>query len=117
MGNFFSAIFSPIGSGIGWLMNLIFEGINAIGIGNVGLAIILITVIVKVAMLPLLMSQLKQAKLSRYMAPELRAVRAKYRGRRDERLRNYIISTEYHRQVVVSSYSSRFQFSSHSIMC
>ena len=85
MGNFFSAIFSPIGSGIGWLMNLIFEGINAIGIGNVGLAIILITVIVKVAMLPLLMSQLKQAKLSRYMAPELRAVRAKYRGRRDEK--------------------------------
>lgn len=85
MGNFFGTVFSPIGSGIGWLMNLIFEGINAIGIGNVGLAIILITIIIKVAMLPLLMGQLKQAKLSRYMSPELRAIRAKYRGRRDEK--------------------------------
>lgn len=81
---FINTIISPIAVVFGYLISWLFDILTAIGIGNVGLAIILLTVIVKIAMFPLLKAQLKQSKISRYMAPEMRAIRAKYRGRRDE---------------------------------
>lgn len=68
---------------LGWIMNGIFYVIDKIGIPNVGLAIILFTIVVYLLMMPLTIKQQKFSKLSAKMNPELQAVQAKYKGRTD----------------------------------
>ena len=68
---------------LGWIMNGIFFVIDKIGIPNVGLAIILFTIVVYILMMPLTIKQQKFSKLSAKMNPELQAVQAKYKGRTD----------------------------------
>jgi len=68
---------------LGWIMNGIFYVIDKIGIPNVGLAIILFTIVVYLLLMPLTIKQQKFSKLSAKMNPELQAVQAKYKGRND----------------------------------
>ena len=77
-------LLQPLANLLGFLLNLLFNALDAIGIGKIGIAIILFTIIIKVAMLPLTISQQKTVKISQLMQPEMRAIRAKYRGRRDQ---------------------------------
>lgn len=77
----------PIGwiAGIlGLIMNGIFTVIDYIGIPNIGLAIILFTIVVNLLMLPLTIKQQKFSKLSAKMNPELQAITAKYKGKKDQ---------------------------------
>ncbi len=76
---------------IGWIANLlglimegIFNVLDFIKIPNVGLSIILFTIVVYLLMLPLTIKQQKFSKLSAKMNPELQAIQAKYKGRRDQ---------------------------------
>ncbi|MCH5343253.1 MAG: membrane protein insertase YidC [Acetatifactor sp.] len=77
----------PIIGQVAWLLGKIMEGIfavlDAIGIPNIGLAIILFTIIVNLLMLPLTVKQQKFAKLSAKMNPEIQAIQAKYKGKKD----------------------------------
>lgn len=75
---------------IGWvarLLGLIMEGIfniiDFIGIPNIGLAIILFTVVVNLLLLPLTIKQQKFSKLSNKMQPEIQAIQDKYKNRKD----------------------------------
>lgn len=68
---------------LGWIMNGIFYVIDKIGIPNVGLAIILFTIVVYILLMPLTIKQQKFSKLSAKMNPELQAIQAKYKGRSD----------------------------------
>lgn len=77
----------PIGwiAGIlGLIMNGIFNIIDFIGIPNIGLAIILFTIVVNLLMLPLTVKQQKFSKLSAKMNPEIQAINAKYKGKKDQ---------------------------------
>lgn len=79
---------TPIIGQIAWLlgkiMNGIFYVIDMIGIPNVGLAIILFTIIVNLLMLPLNIKQQKFSKLSAKMSPEIQAVQQKYKGKNQD---------------------------------
>ncbi|MDE7252081.1 MAG: YidC/Oxa1 family membrane protein insertase [Acetatifactor sp.] len=81
-------ISTPIFGQIVWILGKIMEGIfmaiNAIGIPNIGLAIILFTIVVNLLMLPLTIKQQKFAKLNNKMSPELQAIRNKYVGKTDQ---------------------------------
>lgn len=75
---------------IGWvarLLGLIMEGIftviDFIGIPNIGLAIILFTIVVNLLLLPLTVKQQKFSKLSNKMQPEIQAIQEKYKNRKD----------------------------------
>ena len=68
---------------LGWIMNGIFYVIDKIGIPNIGLAIILFTIVIYMLMMPLTIKQQKFSKLSAKMNPEIQAVQAKYKGRND----------------------------------
>ncbi|MDL2302025.1 YidC/Oxa1 family membrane protein insertase [Lachnospiraceae bacterium OttesenSCG-928-D06] len=68
---------------LGFIMNGIFTFIDWIGIPNVGLAIILFTIVVNLLMLPLTIRQQKFSKLSAKMNPELQAIQAKYKDKKD----------------------------------
>ena len=75
----FDGLFKPIAFVLGQFLNLIFMWMDTIGIGNIGIAIIIFTVIIKTAMFPLTLSQQKTAKISQLIQPEIKAIRAKYR--------------------------------------
>ena len=53
------------------------------GISKIGVAIVVITFLIKLAMLPLTFSQQKTAKINQLMQPEIKAVKGKYKGRND----------------------------------
>lgn len=69
---------------LGQIMNGIFYVIDFIGIPNIGLAIILFTIVVNLLMMPLNIRQQKFSKLSAKISPETQAIEAKYKGRTDQ---------------------------------
>lgn len=77
-------ILGPVAKLLGYILNIIFNILNTIGIPNVGLAIIIFTIIIYIALLPLTIKQQKFSKLSAIMGPELNAVKEKYKGKTDQ---------------------------------
>ncbi len=69
---------------LGIIMDVIFNTLDALGLPNVGLAIILFTIVVNFLMMPLTIRQQKFSKLSAKMNPEIKAIQAKYKGRKDQ---------------------------------
>lgn len=65
---------------LGWLMN----GIYSIGVHNLGLCIIIFTLLIYAFMTPLQIKQQKFAKMNAVMAPELQNIQKKYRGKKDQ---------------------------------
>ena len=79
------AILGPIAKLLGVILDAIFMFMhNIFGIENVGLSIILFTIVIYTLMLPLTYKQQKFSKLSQAMQPELRAIQEKYKGKRDQ---------------------------------
>lgn len=76
-------ILGPISKLLGYIMEGIFFVIDKIGIPNIGLAIILFTIVMYLLMMPLTIKQQKFSKMSAKMNPELQAVQAKYKNRKD----------------------------------
>lgn len=78
------AILGPIAKVLGWLMNGIYFLMSLIGIENVGLAIIIFTIVIYTFMFPLTYKQQKFSKLSQKMQPELQKINKKYENRKDQ---------------------------------
>ena len=76
-------ILGPIARLLGLLMNGIFVMLDKIGIPNTGLAIILFTIVIYLLLMPLTIKQQKFSKLSAKMNPELQAIQAKYKDKKD----------------------------------
>lgn len=69
---------------LGWIMDVLFNFLNsAFGIQNIGLCIILFTVIIYLLMLPLTIKQQKFSKLSAKMNPEIQEIQKKYKNKKD----------------------------------
>ena len=79
----------PIIGQVAWLLGKLMDGIfnvlsSAFGIENIGLCIILFTIIIYTFMIPLTIKQQKFSKLSAVMNPELQAIQKKYKNKRDQ---------------------------------
>ncbi|MCI8900101.1 MAG: YidC/Oxa1 family membrane protein insertase [Lachnospiraceae bacterium] len=77
-------IFKYIVKLLGLIMNGIFEFLNLIGIPNIGLSIILFTIVIYLLLMPLTIKQQKFSKLQVRMNPEIQAIQAKYKGKQDQ---------------------------------
>lgn len=77
-------VLGPIASVLGAIMDVIFNITASMGIANIGLCIILFTIITKMLMLPLTIKQQKSTKLMSVMNPEIVAVQNKYKGKTDQ---------------------------------
>ncbi len=78
-------ILGPIAKWIlGPIINVIFVAIDKIGIPNIALTIILFTIVMNMLLLPLTIKQQKFSKLSAKMNPEIQAIQAKYKGKKDQ---------------------------------
>lgn len=77
-------LIGPIATLLGYLMNAIFEMLNTMGIPNIGTSVILFTIIINLLMLPLTIKQQRSTKLNSVIQPEVQAVQAKYKDRKDQ---------------------------------
>ena len=69
---------------LGWIMDVLFRFVHAVfGVQNIGLCIILFTVIIYLLMMPLTVKQQKFSKLSAKMNPEIQAIQKKYKNKKD----------------------------------
>ena len=79
------AILGPIAKVMGVIMDAIYMLMyNIFGIENVGLCIILFTIVIYTLMLPLTYKQQKFSKLHQAIQPEIKAIQEKYKGRNDD---------------------------------
>ena len=77
-------LIGPIAKLFGFIMNAIFEALDYIGIQNIGLCIILFTIIIYMLMLPLQIKQQKFSRISAVMNPEIQAIQKKYANKKDQ---------------------------------
>lgn len=81
------SILGPIAKLLGVLMDWIYSGISNITGGRVEsvvLSIVIITIVIYMCLLPLTIKQQKFSKLSQKMQPEIQAIQAKYKNKKDQ---------------------------------
>lgn len=78
------AILGPIAKLLGWLMNGVYYLMVQLGIENVGLSIIIFTIVIYMLLFPLTYKQQKSSKLMQQMQPELAVINKKYQGKKDQ---------------------------------
>ena len=94
-------ILGPISKILGYLMEGIFFILDKIGIPNIGLAIILFTIVINLLMMPLTVKQQKFSKLNAKMQPEIQAIQKKYKGKNDN---NSVMAMNEETQEVYAKY-------------
>ena len=79
-------IIGQVATLLGYLMSAIFDILSKISGGHpkAGLAIIILTIVIYTAMLPLTIRQQKFSKLQSRMMPEIQKIQAKYKGKNDQ---------------------------------
>lgn len=74
----------PVANILGYLMDAIFSFCKMLSLPNIGLCIILFTLIIYLLLMPLTVKQQKFSKLSARMNPELQAIRKKYESKQQD---------------------------------
>ena len=77
-------IIGPVASLLGYIMNAIFWLQSQIGLANIGLCIILFTIVIYLILTPLTIQQQKFSRLSAKMNPEIQAIQKKYKGKNSD---------------------------------
>lgn len=79
---------TPVIGWIAWLLGKLMEGIyfvlDVIGIPNIGLAIIIFTIIAYAIQTPIQIRQQKFSKMGTFMQPELTRIQEKYKNKKDQ---------------------------------
>lgn len=78
------AILGPIARLLGYILQGLYSALSVVGIENTGICMILFTFIVNALMIPMQIKQQKFAKMSSVMNPELMAIQAKYKNKKDQ---------------------------------
>ena len=87
-------IIGPVAKILGFIMDAIFEFLNLIKIPNIGLAIILFTIVIYLLLLPLTIKQQKFSKLSAKMSPEIQAIQNKYKDKKNDQAAMMAMNSE-----------------------
>lgn len=65
--------------GMTWLLETLYGFTVTIGVPNYGLAIILLTIIIKMALLPLTIKQMRSLKVTQQLQPKVKEIQEKYK--------------------------------------
>ena len=74
----------PVAKLLGYLMNWIYMFLDLLHIQNIGLCIILFTLVIYLCLLPLTIKQQKSSKLQQRLQPELQEIQKKYKNKKDQ---------------------------------
>lgn len=99
---------TPIIGQIAWLLGKLMDGIfnvmsNLFGIENIGICIIIFTIIIYTLLIPLTIKQQKFSKMSAAMNPEIQAIQKKYKGKRDQ---TSVLKMQEETQMVYDKYGT-----------
>lgn len=76
-------IIGQIATLMGWIMDGIYRVLNLVGIQNLGLCIIIFSILIYLCMTPLQIKQQKFSKMTAVMQPEIQKIQKKYQGKKD----------------------------------
>lgn len=76
---FFGTIFAPIEGLLHFVLETLYSLTDMAGVGSYGLAIILLTVIIKMLMYPLTVKQVKSMKAMQELSPKMKKIQEKYK--------------------------------------
>lgn len=76
-------ILAPIAKILGYVIQVIYNVLEVFGIQNIGLCIILFTIVIRLIMFPLTLNQQRFTKINQLMQPEISKIQKKYRNKRD----------------------------------
>ncbi len=77
-------LLGPFAIALGFIMDAIFNALDVVGMPNIGMTIIVFTIVVNLLMLPLTIKQQKSMKLNQVITPEIQAINNKYKGKNDQ---------------------------------
>ena len=77
-------IIGQLATVMGWIMDGLYKLLNIFGIQNIGLCIIIFSILIYALMTPLQIKQQKFSKLSAVMQPELQKIQKKYKGKNSD---------------------------------
>lgn len=77
-------ILGPFAWILGKILEVIYNIFSAVGIYNIGLCIIVFTLVVRLLMLPSSIKQNKSMKVNAYITPEVQAIQKKYQNKKDQ---------------------------------
>ena len=77
-------LFGFIAEALGWIMEGLFAFTGTFGVVNIGLCILLFTLVTKLLLFPLSLKQQKSSKIMTIMQPEIQAIQKKYQGKTDQ---------------------------------
>ena len=78
------SILGPIATVFGYIMDVLFKFTSSFNCYNLGICIILFTVITKILLFPLTIKQQENTRLMKLMNPEIQAIQKKYKGKTDQ---------------------------------
>ncbi len=76
----FGSIFAPIEYILSVALNALYSLVEIIGLPNYGLAIILLTILIKILLHPLTKKQIESAKAMQRLQPQMKKIQEKYKG-------------------------------------
>ncbi len=77
-------IIRPIAKLFGLIFGLIYDVFDKFGIVNIGLVVIIFTVIIRLCLTPLMFKSNKSSKITAYIQPEMNKITKKYKGKKDQ---------------------------------
>ncbi len=81
---FFGTLFAPIEGILHFALDNLYVLTESFGYGSFGLAIILLTIVIKVALYPLTVKQVKSMKAMQELSPKLKKIQEKYKDKPQE---------------------------------
>ena len=76
---FFGTLFAPIENLLHFVLETLYSLTDLVGVGSYGLAIILLTVIIKMLLYPLTVKQVKSMKAMQELSPKMKKIQEKYK--------------------------------------
>ncbi|MGI6492480.1 MAG: YidC/Oxa1 family membrane protein insertase [Pelotomaculum sp.] len=84
-------MFNAIVDGMTWLLNWLYQITGSFGLANYGIAIILLTVLIKVVLYPLTKKQMKSMLAMQQLQPKVKEIQDKWKDRDPEKMQQMIM--------------------------
>ena len=84
-------MFQSLVDGMTYLINLCYIFTNIIGLPNYGLAIIFLTVLIKLVLYPLTLKQMRSMAVMQQLAPKVKEIQAKYKEKDPQKMQKKIM--------------------------
>ena len=81
---FFGTLFAPIEGFLHLLLEILYSLTEAVGFGSYGVAIILLTIVIKMLLYPLTVKQVKSMRAMQELQPQMKKIQEKYKDKPQE---------------------------------